>query len=489
MAVHALAGVALTTVYAPLSYFPLAIVIPAATLWWWRRYPPRRAALAGWVFGLAHFGSSFYWVYYSLHDFGGAPAALAVTIAIVFAAVLAVYFLGLASAVAYFSRRVRSAYLCLFLYPSLWVFGEYLRGVLFTGFPWNSIGQALVGTPLAGILPVAGGVGGSWFAVFLAGCITLALSSRSLRVVAGTAFVLTSLVIWASSMIEWTAKSGDRLKVALVQANITQDLKFSRENFRHIVDTYRDLTQEALDVDLVIWPETALPVYYDLLEKDALLTPVYERIHKAGGELVLGAFVRDQDGDVYNAVVTAGPQPQVYRKRHLVPLGEYFPLRSLLQFADSLISIPMSDLRAGDDRPLLRIGRHDVGVSICYEVSFAREMADALPWADYLINVSNDSWFGDSLAPHQHLQIARLRALEAGRPMARATSTGISAVIDHRGNLVASSEQFAKQVVTGIIEPGVGSTPYAMWGDLPIMVLSVLLLLGCFLKSIRAGPG
>ena len=480
-ALQASAGVALTAAYAPLSWFPLAVLVPAAALWWWRSQTPRQAVFAGWIFGFAHFASSFYWVYYSLHDFGQASAALAAAAAVVFAAVLAIYFAALAAAVSWSARRVRGACLCLLLYPSLWTLVEYLRGILLTGFPWNFVGQAMVGTPFAGVLPIAGGIGGSWLAVFLAGCITLMVASRSSRIAAGVAFGAVLAGASALSLPEWTAESGDPVEVALVQANIEQDIKFDREIFERIVDTYRGLTHAALGADLVLWPETALPPYYDLLEREGVLPPTYDRISRAGGEFVLGAFVRDRDGHAYNAIVRAGQTPQVYRKRHLVPLGEYFPLRSLLRFVDSLVLIPMSDLQAGDGVPLLRVGEHDVGVSICYEVSFADEVRDALPSAGYLINVSNDSWFGDSSAPHQHLQIARLRAIETGRPMARATSTGISALIDHRGNIVERSRQFTEQVIVGFIQPRSGATPYASRGDLPILILSVLLTAGCFM--------
>ncbi len=483
-----MAGVALTAAYAPLSWFPLAVLVPAATLWWWRSQTPRQAALAGWVLGLAHFGSSFYWVYQSLHDFGQAPAALAAAAAVVFAAVLAVYFALLAGLVSCLAKRVQGACLYLFLYPSLWTLGEYVRGTLFTGFPWNFVGQAMVGTPLAGVLPVVGGIGGSWLAVFLAGCMTWMIASRASRITAGAVFSVALVGASALSLLEWTEPSGDPVEVALVQANITQDVKFNRDTFERILDIYRKLSRAAVGADLVLWPETALPAYYDLLEQDGALSPVYDPIRQAGGEFVLGAFVREPDGHVYNALVKVGQPPQVYRKRHLVPLGEYFPLRGLLRLVDSLILIPMSDLQAGDGVPLLRIGEHDVGVSICYEVSFANEVRDALPSADYLVNVSNDSWFGDSLAPHQHLQIARLRTLETGRPMARATSTGISALIDHRGNIVARSRQFTEQLITGFIHPRSGATPYASWGDLPILVLSVLLVAGCILAHwIRSG--
>ncbi len=480
----AAAGVALSCAYAPLSWFPLAIIAPAAVLLSWRRRAPRAAALDGWIFGFAHFATSFYWVYYSLHDFGEAPAALAIAATLLFVATLAVYFAALAWAVAFAARFVRAAPLCLLLYPSLWTLSEWLRGVLLTGFPWNFAGQAIVDSPLAGVLPVFGATGASWLAIFLAGCLALAFSRRAARAVAAGAFVAASAAGAASALLEWTVPAGERVEVALVQGNVEQNLKFDRNNFRRIVETYRGLSARALGAGLVLWPETAVPAYYDLIEED-LAAPLGDEIREAGGEFVLGAFVRDEDGGAYNALVKVASPPQVYRKRHLVPFGEYLPLRGLLDFFKAWILIPMSDLKAGRDRPLMRVGEHDVGVSICYEVSFASEIMDALPEAAYLINVSNDSWFGDSTAPYQHLQLARLRAAETGREMVRATSTGVSAFIDHEGNVVERSRQFAEQLVTATIEPRRGRTPYSVWGDAPVLAWSLLAVFGLAVTAVR----
>ncbi len=483
---NAVAGVALTGAYAPLSWFPLAALVPAAVLWSWRRRTPKAAALSGWVFGFAHFATSFYWVYYSLHDFGEAPAMLAVAATLLFVAALAVYFAALAWAVSCAARFVPIAPSCLLLYPSLWSLSEWLRGVLLTGFPWNFVGQAAVDSPLAGVLPVFGATGASWLVVFLAGCLVLAFSRRNTRtvIVAAGAFVVVSVAGAVSALLEWTAPAGERVEVALAQGNVEQNLKFDRDNFRRIVEAYRGLSARALGADLVLWPETAVPAYYDLLEKE-LAVPLGDEIREAGGEFVLGAFVRDEDGGAYNALVKVASPPQVYRKRHLVPFGEYLPLRGLLNFFRAWILIPMSDLKAGRDRPLMRVGEHDVGVSICYEVSFASEIMDALPEAAYLINVSNDSWFGDSTAPYQHLQLARLRTAETGRAMVRATSTGVSAVIDHEGNVVERSRQFAEQLLTATVEPRRGRTPYSVWGDVPVLAWSLLSVLGLAVAAAR----
>ena len=472
LVLNALAGAALSAAYAPWSWFSLALLSPALALALWRQ-PLRRAVLGGWTFGFAHFGTSVYWVYYSLHDFGNAPALLAVTLSLIFVASLALYFALLAGVVAYVARRVSVVPLCLLLFPSLWVMSEWLRSVLLTGFPWNIAGQALIDSPFAAVLPIFGASGASWLAVFLAGCLVLVFSRRVVAFVAAVVVVSAALSV---QLFEWTVPDGDEIEVALVQSNVQQDLKFDRTQFLRIVEIYRSLTQRAVGADLVVWPETALPAYYDLLE-EKLLLPLRDQVRAGGGELVLGAFVRDGSDASYNAIVQVGQPPQIYRKRHLVPFGEYLPLRGLLEFFRSWILIPMSDLKAGTARPLIRLAGRDVGASICYEVVFADEIRKALPQAAYLLNLSNDSWFGDSPAPHQHLQIARLRAAETGRAMVRATNTGISAIINHYGEVVVRSRQFTEQLLLATVEPRRGQTPYVIWGDAPVLLWSTLTLL------------
>ena len=488
LALSALAGVTLNGAYAPVAFFPLALLAPAAALWLWRAQPTLwRAAFSGWLFGVAHFTGGVYWVYHSLHDFGEAPRILAVLMTAVLVTALAGYFALLAAAVSYAARRLSGMLLALLLFPSLWVLSEWLRGVLFTGFPWNLVGQAFIDSPFVGVLPVFGIFGASWVAVFFAACLLLLCSNKvSKRVTVGIAVLVILPGLWATHA-EWTGIGGEEVEVALLQGNIEQDLKFDHLQFRNVVNTYRRLTLQAVGADLIVWPETAVTAYYDLLEEDLLL-PLDAKVRAGGGRLLLGTFLRESgtvtNGTAYNAAVQVAQPPRIYRKRHLVPFGEYLPLRGLLDFFKSWVIIPMSDLTAGNAQPLMRIADHDVGVSICYEVAFADEVMDALPQAAYLLNLSNDSWFGNSTAPHQHLQIARVRAAEAGRAMARATSTGISAIIDHRGVVRASSEQFEEQILTATIRPRRGRTPYAIWGNVPVLMWSCLIILGVALRLV-----
>ena len=290
--------------------------------------------------------------------------------------------------------------------------------------------------------------------------------------------------------IEWTSKLGDRpVKVSAVQANIPFEMKWDKSRRHEVYQSYADLTSEHWDSDIVVWPETAIPTFYRVANKDFI--PNFEKkLKQHNTELLSGVFIYEPGSErIFNSLVTLGGDVQIYNKQHLVPFGEYLPLRWIFEVFHSLVTIPMSDLSAGEGSSVLQIKGIPVGVSICYEAAFGEEIKRALPKAQLLINVTNDAWFGDSLAPHQHLQIARTRALETGRYMVRAANTGIYAVIDMKGQVLAKSGQFVDSVVTEEVWPMRGSTPFIIWGNWAIIsILSALVLL-VFTRSRRASSG
>ena len=489
MWISVLSGFILTAAFAPF-YFSFATgIVSIVMLNAWLKCRPWQAARLGYVFGLSYFGSSIYWVYFSLHDYGGASVGFAMLATILFVALLALYYAVLGWLVAYYSRYLSNSFLCLLLYPSLWVLFEYLRSSLLTGFPWNLLGQALVDSPFSGVLAIFGVFGGSWLIVFTSVWIR-DLWYRRQTIPTGRLAGLAVILVLAggSGFIVWTHPQGQEIKVGIVQSGIPQGVKFDPKKMRDIIQTHRNLTEDLADSDLVVWSETAIPAYYQQLEEDLIL-PLWRTIKEAGGKsLLIGAFVQDQQTNaVYNSLVNVGETPQIYHKRHLVPFGEYVPLRSLLEIFNRYIMIPMSDLSPGKERPLLEIDGRQVGVSICYEAAFGSELVQALPEATYLVNVSNDSWFGDSIAPHQHLQIARARAIETGRDMIRATSTGISAVIDYNGFILARSDQFKEATLVSRIQPRAGLTPYGRWHDWAILGLIMTLIIISLIKGYFLG--
>jgi apolipoprotein N-acyltransferase len=288
------------------------------------------------------------------------------------------------------------------------------------------------------------------------------------------------LVAGLLGAVSWTVPVGHPLTASLMQGNIAQDEKLSAAQRQPTIILYRKLTREHWDSDLIIWPETAVPTWYDRVA-ELFIQPLAKEARRHGAELLYGVFVYDpRTGDGYNSVARLGRNPAFYFKRHLVPFGEYMPLRGLLKWLEGMMVIPMSDLSSGHGRPLLWLATLDnlaVGVSICYEDAYGAEVNDALPQARLLVNVSNDAWFGDSLAPHQHLEIARLRAFETGRYLLRATNTGISAVIDAKGEVVARLPQFKTDVLTAKVQPRQGVTPFSRWGNWAVVTLLALSLL------------
>ncbi len=279
-------------------------------------------------------------------------------------------------------------------------------------------------------------------------------------------------------MVRWVEPSGNALPVALVQGNIPLRIKWVPEYRDAIVQDYLRLSREATDAKLVIWPESAIPGYLDQAE-ESLIPPIAALARERGATLIVGVVEKSTEGNrYYNSAIAIGELRDRYRKRHLVPFGEFLPLKWLLGWLVNYLHIPMSDFSSGAAAPVpLMAAGEAVAVSICYEDAFGEEVIAALPGATLLVNLSEDAWFGDSLAPHQRLQMARMRAREAGRPMLRAANTGPSAVIDERGNVVVASDQFRQLVVSSMVTPMRGRTPYVIWGNGPVVAAALCLLL------------
>lgn len=474
-------GALLVCAFAPFGWWGLTLVCPAILYALILHRPGKDAFFLGYVFGLFFFGFGVSWVYNSIHEFGHAPVVLSaflVALLVLFLALFPALTAGLYS----WLYRERGADLWgVLAFATLWVLSEWVRGWIFTGFPWLLVGHAHHASPLQGILPVLGSFGASWAALGVSGLLVVLLLG-SVRQRLGSAALLVSVIAvsLALGQVKWTTPQKESLSVALIQANIPQELKWDRAQKRHILGKYHQLSVAHQDADIIIWPETAIPAYYASV-KDTFI-PELEKISAASDvDFLVGLFTHDPGTDrTYNSVMTLGEEQSFYAKRHLVPFGEYIPLRNIASFLADHIVLPMSDMSSGAGRPLVRLKGHYVGASICYEIVYGSEVIEAMPEARFLVNVSNDAWFGDSLAPHQHLEIARSRAIETGRYLLRATSTGISAVIDPRGAIVGQSAQFEEEVVRAKIRPYTGHTPYSRWGDSAIIAIlsGIFLIIG-----------
>ena len=474
-------GALLPLAFAPLSIWLLAIVLPALliilvdtqTSW-------RRVIVIGLVFGLGYFGFGVYWIYNSLHDFGNAPPAVAGTITALLVVAMAL-FPALTLAGWKFVQR-HAGPESVWLLPLLWYAFEWLRGWFLTGMPWLSLGYSQLNSPLSGFAPIVGVYGLSALCLVIAIALVQVVKHRNYPYLAMVLLVPALGLLLAK--IEWTDTHPIPLKVTMVQGNIPQEIKWKYEERQNIFNIYWRETIQHWDSDLIIWPETAIPGQSEDIAQGVLI-PMSIAATEQDSNILTGIVVSEAANNIYyNSMLLLGSNQGVYHKRHLVVFGEYYPMRWLMDFMRRYINIPYSDLQSGPvDQASMSINGVGLGVSICFEDVFSREILIALPEASLLVNASNDAWFGDSLAPHQHLEIAQMRALEFGRPMLRSTNTGVSAFIDHRGRIIERSEQFKTQSITQTMQGRTGVTPFYYFarvqGILALLVV-FLLLVYCF---------
>lgn len=480
------AGGLLPLAFAPFGVFPVAFVSLAALFATWQRCrTPGRAFLRGWLFGAGAFGVGWSWIYESF-AFSDVPSAMAVVMTVAVVAYLALFPAILGWVVARLVPGAGAAHLLAF-YPAGWALSEWLRGWVLTGVPWLELGHAQVDAPASGWLPVIGVFGTSALVAFVAGALAHALAQRRVR-----AFIplAAAAALWgagaALALVEWTRPAGDPIEVAIVQGNVPQDQKWRPEMRAVTLDRYAALTREHLDADLVVWPETAMPGFFDTLED--YTGRIGMEAAERGSAVLSGALIRKQPGGPYlNAVVMLGSESGVYAKRHLVPFGEFVPFLSLVGPVLESLRLTFSEFVGGPDvqEPIL-LGPHVLGVSVCYEIAFAREVRRSLPEAALLVTVSNDAWFGESIGPHQHFEIARARAAETGRWLVRATNTGVSAVVSPSGEIVVRLPQFEIAADAFEVVPMRGATPYVRLGDLPIAIVLLTWLAAGIAWSRRA---
>ena len=495
------AGAAMVFAFAPFEAAPVSLAALAFLFWLWQRAgSPREAAGIGFAFGLGLFGVGVTWVYIALGTFGGMPMPLALVAALGFAAYLALWPAFAGWVVARATRGESGARLL--AAAAAWTLAEWLRGYVFTGFPWLAAGYAEL--PAAGMLPLAGfaPVGGVFLvslavalcAAALAG-LADALAAARARVavacLAGIAVLVAAGAVLAR--IEWTQAAGGPLAVSLVQGNVSQAQKFD-PSFRPRNYELHDELARMSRGRLIVLPESAYPQFADEIPGQVFLRHA-ENAKRRDGDVLIGLFTSEpplpgEDGErIYNSVVSVGASPpQLYRKHHLVPFGESIPLKPVVGWLiNRVLAIPLADQAAGAAVQLpFAVAGQQVAVNICYEDVFGAELIPAARAATLLVNVTNDAWYGRSIAARQHNQISAMRALETGRPMLRATNTGITSAIAHDGRVLAELPWF----VSGILEVDIagrrGETPYLRAGDAPVLLLAALLLAGAIAWSRRA---
>jgi apolipoprotein N-acyltransferase len=470
-------GAALSLAFAPTDWWPLAILCTAYLFVVWDNSTPRRAAKTGFLFTSGTYLAGTYWLYNSIHGIGNAPIPLTLFAMFALVAIMGLY-TGLVGYA--LNRWVNTQGLLrwLLVLPAAIVIIEWFRGWFLSGFPWLALGYTQIDTPLAGFAPVGGVYAVSFAIAICAGAVTaLVLGDQRGRMIAGGTLVavwVVGFVVWER---DWTEPVGEPVTVAIVQGAVPQELKWDQAQFEATLDLYRDLTAPHLGAKIIVWPESALaaPVHY----LGEYLGSQWSAARSRGSTLVLGQLRRDERRhDVYyNAILSLGEEPQWYAKRRLVPLSEYFPVPEFVRDWLKGMELPYSGFEAGGrSQPALDAGGEKLGATICYEDAYAAEQLAVLKEATLLVNVTNDAWFGDSTAAHQHLQITRMRALEAGRIMLRAANDGISAIIAPDGSIESTLPRFEPGVLTGSVQPRRGLTPYAIVGNWPVISICFLVI-------------
>jgi apolipoprotein N-acyltransferase len=471
------AGAVCVSGFAPYGAFPLPVMALAVLFALMHRADtPRAAALLGFAFGLGLFSAGISWIYVALHDYGDMPMVLAMPGTLMFAAFLALF----PALAGYVQARIPviEGLRPVLAMPAIWVLVEWVRGTIFTGFPWLTLGYAHSDSPLAGYAPLFGVYGVSLVAAVSAGLLAMLVKARwSLT---GKLALALLIALWSGGAalraVAWTQPNGAPFSVALVQGNIPQHLKFNVDALVGTLETYRRLALQS-DARLTVLPETALPLLRHEVPQN-LIEQLRDHARQNGGDVVIGSFDRDQGG-YYNSVFTLGSaDEQRYRKHHLVVFGEFIPLRPLLGwFINGVLNIPMGDLaRGGVDQPPLRVAGQQVAPDICYEDVFGEEVIRHLPKASVLLNLTNDAWYGESNAAEQHNQISRMRAMETGRVMLRATNTGVTSIIGPDGKVLQQLPQHQEAVLLGMVQGYTGSTPYVRWGNMAVMLLIAAML-------------
>ena len=476
-----LAGAAAVAGFAPFDLFALALAALALLTHLWLRAPSPRAAFAfGFAFGCGFFLAGVSWVFVSMHRFGGMPAPLAATATLLFCAFLALFpaLAGLLQARLRLAPVLRAA----LVIPAIWTLTEWLRGWILTGFPWLGIGYAAIDWPLAGYAPVAGAYAVSFTCLASAGLLWCVLLGHA-RWHAAAVLALVLGVGATLRALEWSAPAGEPFSVSLLQGNVPQDLKFDPARYDRTLETYARLAGTSR-ARLIVLPETALPRFLDQVEPAYLAR--LEAVALANrGDLLLGVPVRTAPGFYFNSVLSLGSAPrQAYHKVHLVPFGEFIP--PAFGWVNRVLAFPLSDFSRGStgQKPLAVAGER-VAVNICYEDVFGDEIRRQLPEASLLVNVSNVAWFGDSIAPAQHLQMARMRSLETGRMLLAATNSGVTAAIDRDARVLAQLPQFVEGRLDVTARGYGGVTPYVRFGDALVLGACLAVLAAALIVARR----
>lgn len=468
--------------FAPYYFYPASILsILGLCIYWYQARTVKQAFNIGFIYGLGLYVVGIYWIYISLHDFGGMPGVMAGLFTFLLAAFMALFpaMAGVASLWVSRNKLINMA----IAIPVFWALSDWVRSWIFTGFPWLTMGYSQVPySPLAGYVPIIGIYGVSLITVMVASLLALLWVSRNQHNPSKySVFVLVLIIPTVGGLlkfVEWSKPVGKPISVALLQGNIAQEIKWSPDFAQHTIDLYINMVKST-KADLVILPETALPVLSSQLDP-GVTKAMAAHMQQNNGNLIMGMVeYYDHPETYFNSAISYGTTPsQYYQKNHLVPFGEFIPLKQVFGWIyRDWLNMPLSDMsRGGTKQKPMQLGNQHVAVNVCYEDVFGEEIIRQLPEATMLVNISNDAWYGKSYAAYQHMQFSQARALETGRMALRATNTGATAIIDPHGYEVAHAPHDERIILQGEAQGYTGTTPYVRYGNWLFLALCYLAL-------------
>lgn len=484
------AGAASVLAFAPFAAWPLAVLCPALLFALWSGLGARRAAWRGFLYGAGEFLCGIYWIYIAVSGLGPGPWWLGVLLYVALALACAVFPAVVGYAAVRFAPGPGLTWLL--AVPAAWTLLEWVRSFVLTGFPWLALGFSQPTSPLGGFAPLAGTYGVSFACVTAAVLVVIVFRPRRWREAIFPAAALGALFVagFLVGRIPFTQPAGKAFSVSLVQGDIPQHEKWQGRMIKPIIRRYWLLTQRHRKSDVVVWPEAAIPIWYS--EVAPAVEKMAAAVQRRGTELVFGVPIYEfGSGDSYNAVMAVGGGRSVYYKRHLVPFGEYFPVPDWIKGWLSAHSLPYSSFTPGPRvQPPLAVGQWKAAVANCYEVAFGRLLNTQLPAAQFIINASDDGWFGRSIAPAQQFQMARVAARASGRYLLAVTNSGVTGIVGPRGGLRSRLPPDQVGVLDGRVVPLAGATPYVRFGNALIVFVSLgLFVAGLVFALVRRRRG
>lgn len=480
----AFAGIFFTLAFAPFDQPYLAPISLCVLFGCWHKTTPKKAFLRGYLFGLGSFGIGVSWVYVSIHEFGGANPLSSGLMTCLFFGFWAL-FPALAGYISVSIRNGDQGLKAILVIPVVWQLIEYFRGNwMLDGFPWLQSAYSQLDTPLAGYIPILGACGTGFLVALTASTVVFIFQNKK----HWPFLYLLLIALWIGGSflktVKWTHALGNPISVSLIQGNISQDQKWLPENKLKTLMLYKELTEANWNSSIIVWPETSIPAYLADVQ-EWFLRPLSKSAEQHKADLIVSLpTYNDLTKEKYNAVLTLGKDSALYQKIHLLPFGEYLPWQPLSGFILNKLGMKLGNFTPGKkNQVLLKAGGYSFKTSICYEDVFGALGIIGLPEAAYLVNVTNDGWFGHSIEPYQHLQMARMRALETGRFMLRTTNTGVTAVIGSEGKIIKQAPLFKTSVLNETIIPMGGMTPYAKLGDLPSLIVLPILFFAFAFKT------